>query len=423
MDKFSFPQQGISNQEAYQQIMDTIAKDAKPNKNLAIFATDEMDEYATKLINNSLAINFPNVTQYPNLAKINLEAALMLADLWKINPTDTPWGTSTIGSSEAIFLATVAAKARFNERIENKHKIPNIVFGANAHTAWYKAANYQGIELREVPVRSGEYSVNALDMQPYIDGNTILVVGVAGSHQTGYDDDLVSINSLLENLQQTHGWDIPLHIDAALSGFIYPFIRQDYAWDFRLSKVASINASGHKYGLVYTSVGWLVVRNKSYIPDSVIYKIKYLSGEFEQFSLSFSRDSSSMLAQYYNLLHLGYHGYQQKSQSVTAKAKFLVHKLSLLDVFEFVYLAKFIPIVVLRIQHNINLKLDDIAQFIQQDGWYTSVSQLSYQTTSSKIMKIVIRDSLSYQQLEELAKCFKVAIDSLTQQQNSVSGY
>ena len=266
-------------------------------------------------------------------------------------------------------LATLAAKTRFQEQPHSLNKMPNIVFGANAHTAWYKAANYQGIEIREVPVRHGKFSVDASDMESYIDANTILVVGVAGSHQTGYDDDLISINSLLEQLEQINGWNIPLHIDAALSGFIYPFIRNDYVWDFRLSKVMSINASGHKYGLVYTSVGWLVIRNKAYIPESIIYKIKYLGGEFEQFTLNFSRGSSSMLAQYYNLLHLGHDGYLAKSLSTIAKAHYLVKEFSKLDVFEFVYPAVFIPMIVMHVKHNSKFTIDNIAQFIQnKDG-------------------------------------------------------
>lgn len=414
MNNSSFPKIGIANQEAYQQIKDQLANDAKPNQNLAIFTTNEMDEYATRLINDSLAINFPNATQYPNIAKINQKVGLMLADLWNIGADDAPWGTSTVGSSEAIFLATIAAKARFQDNAENQGKIPNIVFGANAHTAWYKAANYQGIELREVPVSRGKYSVTGEDMRSYIDDNTILVVGIAGSHQTGYDDDLESINALLEKLEQQNGWNIPLHIDAALSGFIYPFIRTDYRWDFRLSKVMSINASGHKYGLVYSSVGWLVVRNKSYIPESVIYKIKYLSGEFEQFSLNFSRDSSSMLAQYYNLLHLGYDGYLQKSLSARNKAQYLVEQLNLLNCFEFIYPAAFVPIIVLRIKAGCTLNLDDIANFIQSAGWYTAVSQISFAKDHAKIMKIVIRDSLSLEMLESLAQSFKFAIKKLS---------
>ena len=414
MNNFSFPKIGIANQEAYQQIKNQLAADAKPNQNLAIFTTDEMDEYATRLINDSLAINFPNATQYPNIAKINLKVGLMLADLWNIGEDDAPWGTSTVGSSEAIFLATIAAKARFQDNAENQGKIPNIVFGANAHTAWYKAANYQGIELREVPVSRGKYSVTGENMRPYIDDNTILVVGIAGSHQTGYDDDLESINALLEKLEQQNGWNIPLHIDAALSGFIYPFIRTDYRWDFRLSKVMSINASGHKYGLVYSSVGWLVVRNKSYIPESVIYKIKYLSGEFEQFSLNFSRDSSSMLAQYYNLLHLGYDGYLQKSLNARNKALYLVEQLNLVNYFEFIYPAAYVPIIVLRIKAGCTLNLDDIANFIQSAGWYTAVSQISFTKDHAKIMKIVIRDSLSLEMLESLAQSFKSAIEKLS---------
>lgn len=413
MNNFVFPKTGIANKEVYQQIKNQLVNDARPNQNLAIFTTNEMDEYATKLINDSLAINFPNATQYPNIANINLKTGLMLADLWNIGKDDTPWGTSTVGSSEAIFLATLAAKARFQDNTENQGKIPNIVFGANAHTAWYKAANYQGIELREVPVPPSKYSVTGEDMHSFIDANTILVVGVAGSHQTGYDDDLESINAVLEQLEQQNGWNIPLHIDAALSGFIYPFIRSDYHWDFRLSKVMSINASGHKYGLVYSSVGWLVVRNKTYIPESVIYKIKYLSGEFEQFSLNFSRNSSSMLAQYYNLLHLGYDGYLQKSVSARNKAKFLVEQLNLLDCFEFIYPAAYIPIIVLKIKDGCPLNIDDIANSIQTAGWYTAVAQLSFAKNHVKIMKIVIRDSLSMKMLENLAQCFKLAIERL----------
>jgi glutamate decarboxylase len=415
MRKFSFPEKGLPQKEAYHVVKKQLEPDAHPNFNLAIFATSEMDEYATKIINENLAVNFPNATQYPNIAEINQKVALMLADLWNIGEDDSPWGSSTVGSSEAIFLATLAAKTRFQEQPQNLNKIPNIVFGANAHTAWYKAANYQGIEIREVAVRHGKFSVDASDMESYIDANTILVVGVAGSHQTGYDDDLISINSLLEQLEQINGWDIPLHVDAALSGFIYPFIRNDYVWDFRLSKVMSINASGHKYGLVYTSVGWLVIRNKAYIPESIIYKIKYLGGEFEQFTLNFSRGSSSMLAQYYNLLHLGYDGYLAKSLSTIAKAHYLVKEFSKLDVFEFVYPALFIPMIVIHVKHNSKFTIDNIAQFIQKQGWHTAVAQLSFDPSYPKIMKIIIRDSLTTEMLENLVSCFKLAINSLTQ--------
>lgn len=415
MRKFSFPEKGLPQKEAYHVVKKQLEPDAHPNFNLAIFATSEMDEYATKIINENLAVNFPNATQYPNIAEINQKVALMLADLWNIGEDDSPWGSSTVGSSEAIFLATLAAKTRFQEQPHNQNKMPNIVFGANAHTAWYKAANYQGIEIREVPVRHGKFSVDASDMESYIDANTILVVGVAGSHQTGYDDDLISINSLLEQLEQINGWNIPLHIDAALSGFIYPFIRNDYVWDFRLSKVMSINASGHKYGLVYTSVGWLVIRNKAYIPESIIYKIKYLGGEFEQFTLNFSRGSSSMLAQYYNLLHLGHDGYLVKSLSTIEKAHYLVKEFSKLDVFEFVYPAIFIPMIVMHVKHNSKFTIDNIAQFIQKQGWHTAVAQLSFDPSYPKIMKIIIRDSLTTEMLENLVSCFKLAINSLTQ--------
>lgn len=43
--------------------------------------------------------------------------------------------------------------------------------------------------------------------------------------------------------------------------------------DFRLKNVTSINASGHKFGLVYPGLGWVLWRNRDRLPDSLVFHV------------------------------------------------------------------------------------------------------------------------------------------------------
>jgi glutamate decarboxylase len=200
----------------------------------------------------------------------------MLAELFHA-PGETT-GTSTQGSSEAIMLGALSLKWKWRQRREAEGKStdnPNLVFSGDVHVVWEKFCRYFDVEPRIVPLQPGKYTIGPEDIEPHIDENTIGVAAVVGTTFTGHADDVAGINDLLE-LKDRKGLDVPLHIDGASGAFVWPFLYPHSEWDFRLEQVRSINASGHKFGLVYPGIGWLIFREKSDLAEDLVFYENYL---------------------------------------------------------------------------------------------------------------------------------------------------
>jgi glutamate decarboxylase len=229
----------------------------------------------------SIDKNFVDNDEYPQTEKIQERSVNMLARLFNAPEECISMGTATIGSSEAIMLGLLAHKWTWRERRKAEGKDcdkPNIVMGADVHTVWEKFARYFDVELKLIPLREDLYTITADDVAEEIDENTIAVGAVIGTTFTGQMDPIKEINDMLINIKDDKGWDIPIHVDGASGGFIAPFLYPDLLWDFRLEQVKSINVSGHKYGLVYPGVGWIIFKDKSDIPDDLVFNINYLGG-------------------------------------------------------------------------------------------------------------------------------------------------
>ena len=239
----------------------------------------------------------------------------MLGALWNAPDPEDVVGVATIGSSEAIMLGLLAHKFSWQAREAAGLRTtrPNVVFGAETHVVWDKFARYFDVELRKIPMRPDQFVLHPDDVADNIDENTIAVGAVLGTTFIGENDPIAEINDLLVKTKKEKGWDIPLHVDGASGGFIAPFSNPDELWDFRLEQVASINASGHKYGLVYPGVGWLVFRDRSKLPEELVFSVNYLGGAQPTFTFNFSADAM-IQAQYYNFLRLGREGYRTSSQ-------------------------------------------------------------------------------------------------------------
>jgi glutamate decarboxylase len=131
------------------------------------------------------------------------------------------------------------------------------------HVSWKKAARYFDITERYVYCTQDRYTIDPNTAVELVDENTIGICSIMGTTYTGEYEDSKMINDLLVE----RGLDIPIHIDAASGGFVAPFVNPDLIWDFRLEKVVSINVSGHKYGLVYAGIGWIIWRGAEYLPQ------------------------------------------------------------------------------------------------------------------------------------------------------------
>ena len=266
--------------------------DGDPEKNLATFVTTWMGKDVTELIGQNLHRNFIDHAEYPQTAEIEQRCIRMLADLFHA-PGET-MGARTQGSSEAIMLGALAMKWKWRARQEKAKKDtskPNLIFGGDVHVVWEKFCRYFDVEPRIVPLQEDKLVIGPEDVEPHIDENTVGVAAVLGTTFTGHADDVVGINELLLQVKEKQGLDIPLHVDGASGAFVWPFLYPDSEWEFRLEQVHSINASGHKFGLVYPGIGWLVFRSRDSLPDDLVFHEDYLGKRDATFTLNFSTGS------------------------------------------------------------------------------------------------------------------------------------
>src|SRR4029077_3106715 len=281
--------------------------------------------------------NFIDHAEYPKTAEIEQRCIRMLADLFHA-PGETT-GARTQGSSEAIMLGALSLKWKWRARREAAGKPtdrPNLVFGGDVPVGWEKVCRYFDVEPRIIPLQSHKFTIGPEDVEPHLDENTIGVAAVLGTTFTGHADDIVGINDLLGRLHQQEGVDVPLHIDGASGGFVWPFLYPDSPWDFRLERVRSINVSGPKFGLVYPGVGWLVFREKSDLAEDLVFYENYLGKTDATFTLNFSTGASMVLAQYYNFIRYGFEGYKEVIGTMQHNAMLLARKIEDGEHFELV---------------------------------------------------------------------------------------
>ncbi|KAI0101343.1 glutamate decarboxylase [Nemania sp. FL0031] len=328
--KYQIPSDGAPADTVYQLIRDELDLDGRPNLNLASFVGTYMEPNATQLMTENLSKNFADNDEYPAMMAIHERCISIIAKLWGVNKGERAVGTATTGSSEAIHLGGLAMKRRWQEHRRAKGldaSKPNIIMGANAQVALEKFARYFEVEARILPVSKGSnYRLDPELVKKNIDENTIGVFVIMGSTYTGHYEPVEEISKILDEYQERTGIDIPIHVDAASGGFVAPFTHAGAGgpkWNFQLPRVKSINTSGHKYGLVYAGVGWIIWRDESYLPQHLIFELHYLGGTEKSFALNFSRPGAQVIVQYYNLIHLGFKGYREIMENCLTNARLL----------------------------------------------------------------------------------------------------
>src|SRR4029077_5165637 len=325
----ALPKIGMTAEEAQGLIEKEMVLDGLPMRNLATFVTTWMEPQADRVIAESLHTNFIDHAEYPQTAEIEQRCIRMLADLFHAPGATT--GARTQGSSEAIMLGALSLKWKWRARREAAGKAtdrPNLVFGGDVHVVWEKFCRYFDVEPRIVPLAPAKYTIGPEDVAPHIDEHTIGVAAVLGTTFTGHADDIHGINAHLVSLKHDQGLDVPLHVDAASGGFVWPFLYPESHWDFRLEQVRSINVSGHKFGLVYPGIGWLIFRESADLPEDLVFYENYLGKRDATFTLNFSTGSSMVLAQYYNFVRLGREGFRYVMETMQANARALAQRIA-----------------------------------------------------------------------------------------------
>jgi glutamate decarboxylase len=400
------PKHGMRAVDAMRMIGEELALDGLPMRNLATFVTTWMEPEARQIIDANLHRNFIDHAEYPQTAEIEQRCIRMLASLFNA-PGETT-GARTQGSSEAIMLGALALKWQWRNRREAAGKStdrPNLVFGGDVHVVWEKFCRYFDVEPRIVPLQDDKFVIGPEDVEPHVDENTIGVAAVVGTTFTGHADDVRGINALLLRIKEEKGIDVPMHVDGASGGFVWPFLYPDSAWDFRLEQVRSINVSGHKFGMVYPGVGWLIFRERSDLPEDLVFYENYLGKTDSTFTLNFSTGSAMVLAQYYQLVRLGHEGYGYVMGTMQANARMLAQRIADNGYFELVGAdEEQLPLVAFRLSGERPYDEFDVAsQLAAERGWMVPAYTLPPNAQDVTLMRALVKLTLGHSLVTRLA--------------------
>ena len=399
----TIPMEPTSPEIAYQMVKDETYPQTQPRLNLATFVTTYMDPYATKLMNEAIDMNYIDETEYPRVAVMTGRCINIVANLWH-SPEKAQWkaGALAIGSSEACMLGCVAAWLRWREKRKAQGKPydkPNFVISSGFQVVWEKFGQLWQIEMRTVPLTLEKNTLDPEAALAMCDENTICIVPIQGVTWTGLNDDVEALDKALDVYNAKTGYDIPIHVDAATGGYILPFLNPDKKWDFRLKWVLSISTSGHKFGLVYPGLGWVVWKDKKYLPGSMAFSVNYLGANITQVGLNFSRPAAQILGQYYQFIRLGFQGYKEVQQNSMDIAKYLHDQLDKMAPFK-VYSKDVVnPLFIWYMKPEYAKKakwtLYDLQYKLQESGWMVPAYTLPDNLENFVVMRIVVRQGMS----------------------------
>ena len=424
--KHSMPLHSMTASAASDFIRTELRLDGNPNLNLASFVTTEVDRECRELLQEAINKNMPDQDQYPHSNDIQDRCINILADLWNApSATTHAVGTATIGSSEAILLAGLAMKWRWRARRAKElgvapHEVverPNLIFSAAVHVSILKVCRFFDIDARVLPLEHDRLVLDPAEVIRQCDERTAGVYVILGTTLTGELEDVAAMNDQLAELKKAKGLDIPIHVDGASGAFVVPFLWPELRWDFRLPHVRSINTSGHKYGLTYPGLGWVVWATQDDLPEGLIFHVNYLGTDEPTYSLNFSKSAATVINQYYNFLRLGHDGYTQIMRACIDNARLLADALTELGVFTILskHDVPALPLVAFRITDDKELGADAtvLVHELRSKGWIVPAYTLPANAADTTIMRVVVRETFTREMVDMLVQDVRLVIITL----------
>ena len=404
------PDEAMDPQAAYRFIHDELMLDGSSRLNLATFVTTWMDPEAEKLMAETFDKNMIDKDEYPATAAIEQRCVCMVADLFhadglRDDDPSSAIGVSTVGSSEAVMLGGLAMSWRWRKKVGDgwRSRKPNLVMGSNVQVVWEKFCRYFDVEPIYLPMEEGRYVITPEQVVAAVNEDTIGVVAILGTTYTGELEPIAEICAALDQLAASGGVDVPVHVDAASGGFVVPFLHPELRWDFRLPRVVSINVSGHKYGLTYPGVGFVVWRSAEYLPDELVFRVNYLGGDMPTFTLNFSKGGNQVIGQYYNFLRLGRAGYQQVMTCLSETARWLGDQLRNSEHFEVITDGSAIPVIAFRLKGDPGYTEFDVSHALRSFGWQVPAYTMPDDAKDVTVLRVVVREGFS----TDLARALK----------------
>lgn len=416
--KYKLRDEPISASVASRLIKNELLDEGNARLNLATFCSTFMEEEAVTLMSETLEKNAIDKSEYPSTIELENRCVNIIADLWN-GDENSAVGTSTVGSSEGCMLAGLAMKFRWRNLsqargLDTSQKRPNLIISAGYQVCWEKFCVYWDVELRTVPISDPAKGLDPALAVRLIDDYTIGIVGILGHTYTGAFDDIVRLNDAVEEYNKNAASKVTIHVDAASGGFYVPFVQPELLWDFRLPNVVSINASGHKYGLVYPGIGWVIWRDRVYLPQELVFEVSYLGGTIPTMAINFSRSASHIIGQYYNFLRLGFSGYRKIHLHTRSIAEYIAGELKKTGIFQVLSEELSIPVICFKLKDDVvPWSLYHLSDYMEMKGWQLPVYALPPSLDDQIVSRIVCRGDLSLNLAEHFIADLKLAMNKM----------
>jgi glutamate decarboxylase len=416
MPKYRMPEHGSLPDVAERLIHDELMLDGNARLNMATFVTTWMEPQAETLMAEAFDKNMIDKDEYPMTAEIETRCVNIVADLFNAAADGDAIGVSTTGSSEAVMLGGLAMKWQWRKRREaagQDGSKPNLILGSNVQVVWEKFCRYWDVEPRYVPVERGRYVITPDEVVARIDENTIGVIAILGTTYTGEFEPIKEIHDAVVANNEENDLQVPVHVDAASGGFVAPFLHPDLEWDFRLPNVRSINVSGHKYGLVYPGIGFVVWQSEADLPEELIFHVNYLGGDMPTFTLNFSRPGNQIVGQYYNFVRLGRSGYTKVMKALQQTALSLSSRIAEIGPFSIISDGTAIPVLAFEITADVPYTVYDISDRLRYHGWQVPAYTMPDNATDVAVLRIVVREGFTLDLADSLINDLRTACDDL----------
>ncbi len=416
--KHRMPDGSAAPEAVYRLIHDELLLDGSSRLNMATFVTTWMDPEAERLMAETFDKNMIDKDEYPQTAEIERRCVNIVAELFNAPQHGDAVGVSTIGSSEAVMLGGLAMKWKWRQRREAAGlpaDRPNLVMGSTVQVVWEKFCRYWDVEPRYVPITTDRFVVAPDDVMALVDENTIGVIPILGTTYTGEFEPIKEIHDRVVEYNAEHGTDIAIHVDAASGGFVAPFLHPALEWDFRLPQVKSINVSGHKYGLTYPGIGFVVWRSKDDLPEELVFHVNYLGGDMPTFTLNFSRPGNQIIGQYYNFVRLGREGYTQIMRQLRDTALHLSRELAAMGPFEVLSDGSAIPVLAFRVVDPDKFTVFHLSERLRSGGWQVPAYTMPADATDVAVLRIVVREGFGMDLADSLLAAIHEAVAHLEQ--------
>ena len=316
----NLPEKGIHQEDIIQILYGRKSTTLNNKISGCLYINDKHCESLLKNVNNQYLFSNPlHPDIFPELPKMESEIIKMVGELYDL--PEKGGGNLTTGGTESTILALKAYKKQ--KKYRNFFR-PEVICTKTVHAAVNKACELLDLNIVYVKLDKN-YVMDINDLKKKISYKTCVIVASAPCFPYGLMDPIGEISIIAEN------FNIPLHVDACLGGFICQF-NQKLKLSFT-KNIQSISIDPHKFGYSPKGSSILLWKDNMIKHNQYFIVQDWTGGIYASASLPGSRVGSQIATTWATLLYHGKESYKIYSKKIIDKTIYLKNEIKKINSF------------------------------------------------------------------------------------------